>query len=219
MWYNGNMIKMLPFFLFACSEHTEYDSSLESWSNHADWSETINIDIGKHNVEVKFNGLSHTPKADMQHVQLASRAFMKDVSDRGLEECVDRIHSFEVFHLPCSELNKDYAQGDLKDYPIDDVRVLVGLTVSEKRGSDWDRSDWDFAIGYCYDDMVKLSKRVNYETDGWWRELSLAHEVSHVWQTACNPLDDTLSPGKSEKIAWAFHESYKETAQKLHVDY
>lgn len=219
MWYNGNMIKMLPFFLFACTEPSEYDISVESWSKETSWSETTSIDIGKHTVKVKFNGLTHTPKSDMQHVQLASRAFMADVSERGLEECVDRIHSFEVFHVPCSTINESYSVGELKDYPIDDVRVLVGLTASEKRGSNWERSDWDFAIAYCYDDMVKLSKRVNYETDGWWRELALAHEVSHVWQTACNPLDDAFSPGNSEKIAFKFHESYKETAQKLHVSY
>ena len=99
-----------------------------------------------------------------------------------------------MFHVPCSALNDNFEIGELKNYPIDDVKVLVGLTVSEKRGSNWKRSDWDFAIGYCYDDMVKVSKRVNYETDGFWRELSLAHEVSHVWQRACDPLDDIMSP-------------------------
>tara|TARA_R110001583_G_scaffold114455_1_gene264946 strand:+ start:552 stop:1193 length:642 start_codon:yes stop_codon:yes gene_type:complete len=213
------MIKMLPLFLFACAEPSEYDVSSKSWSKETSWSEVMFINIGKHDVKVKFHGLAHTPKSDMQHVQLASRAFMTDVSGRSLEECVDRIHSFEVFHVPCAVINESYSVGELKDYPVDDVRVLVGLTVSEKRGRDWDRSDWDFSVAYCYDDMVKLSKRVNYETDGWWRELSLAHEVSHVWQTACNPLDDALSPGNSEKIAWKFHESYKETAQNLHVSY
>jgi hypothetical protein len=213
------MIKMLPFFLFACQEPTEYDINFDKWSTESTWSEDFDINVGKNSVNVKFHGLAHTPKSDMQHIQLASQAFMKDVSESKLGECIDRIHSFDVFHVPCSAINDDFKSSDLGDYPADDVRVLVGLTSSEKRGSSWKRSDWDFAVAYCYDDMVKLSKRVNYETDGWWRELSLAHEVSHVWQNACNPLDDALSPANSEKIAWKFHERYKETAQRLHVDY
>ena len=219
MWYDGNMIKMLPFFLFACQEPTQYDKDFAKWSAQTSWLIDAKIDVGKHDVDVTFHGTDKSKKEDLTHVQLASQRFMSGYTPTKLEECVNRIDKVDIFHVPCSTLNDDYQQGSLRDYPIDDVQVLIGVTSSEQNGSNWDRSDWDFAVGYCYDEMVDISTRVNYETDGFWRELSLAHEMTHVWQRACNPLDDIFSPGKSEKIAWSFHESYKETAQKLHVEY
>jgi hypothetical protein len=213
------MIKILPLFLFACSDPTEYDKHLDKWSSNSTWTEAAQIKLQDHTIDVTFHGSNRTVREDIKHVQLASMQFLATHSQEKIEKCVDRMHDIDIFHVPCSLLNDDRVAGELKDYPYNDGKVYVGLTYSEKRGSDWERSSWDFAVGYCYDDMVKLSAKVNYETDTWWRELALAHEMTHIWQRACDPVRSVLSPGKEEKVAFQFHEKYKETAKKLHVDY
>ena len=82
-----------------------------------------------------------------------------------------------------------------------------------------DRSTETFTVSYCYDDMLKSSTKISYKEDSHFREVTLAHEMVHVWLEACKPGAQFFYTREYELAAWEFHKSYEPTAKKLHIDY
>tara|TARA_Y100001963_G_scaffold102908_1_gene141642 strand:- start:10360 stop:11013 length:654 start_codon:yes stop_codon:yes gene_type:complete len=216
------MLTILSLFFFTgCSDHKpRYDQHVERYVPHiVDVHEVnINIPVGDdtYRVPVKFNMSKDTVTEDIRHVAISSQRFLEKLDRRKRHECYSRIESIEVYHVPCAAMNDDELQDWIKnDYVVKDSNVIIGLT-AEKAGARNDRST--FAVGYCFDEMVKKSTQISY-SDSYWRELALAHEMSHVWFLACEPIDAWWNPEKYEEMAWEFHEEYESTAKSMHVDY
>jgi|TARA_R110001583_G_scaffold44316_1_gene140459 hypothetical protein len=213
------MVIMLSLFLFACDNQHEYERQVSRYEPYITNVQVVELNVpvndNVYKVKTKFHMSETTVPADMKHVVLASQMLLSKLDERKQAECVSQIDEINIYHVPCKALNDSETNAWMaENYIIKDTSVVVGMTaelpVNQKS---------KFAVGYCFDEMVKVSTRVSYEDQPYWREVTLAHEIAHVWFQACEPTDTWLDPDKYELKAWEFHESYEETAKKLHVSY
>lgn len=214
------MVIMLSLFLFACDNQHEYESQVSRYEPYITNVQAVDLNVpvndNVYKVKTKFHMSETTVAADMQHVVLASQMLLAELDESKQAECASQIDEINIYHVPCKALNDSESRAWMVDnYIIKDTKVTVGMTVEKPVGMKKSK----FSVGYCFDEMVKVSTRVSYEEQPYWREVTLAHEIAHVWYQACEPTDTWLHPDKYELKAWEFHESYEETAKKLHVSY
>ena len=214
------MVIMLSFLFFGCSNQQSlyaqkvsvYDKFVVNSQNIA-----LKIPVGDnvHNVKVEFNSSKTTVASDIKHVLFASQKILSSMSLKTQKKCVNQIDKIKVYHVPCKVLNDADTRAWIDDnYIVKNTKVTLGLTTEE-----YNRDKSKFIVAYCFDEMVKLSTSISHNDDPYWRELALAHEMSHVWSGACEPAKSFFSPDEYERKAWDFHKGYKETAILHHIDY
>jgi hypothetical protein len=242
------MIKMLPFFLLCCQKNThdqvtvfEYknekipDSPLKRFEKHAlkfkphvvkteNMTVLIPVQGVEHSLNVSFHMMENTVKEDINHLVLASTIILEETVSKtfqklgrghevDLEVCFSNIDKIELYHTKCETMNSEVTKEFLdKDYAVKGSTVIAGLTQS-------DRSTETFTVSYCYDSALRRSTNISYDNDTHFREVTLAHEMVHVWLEACKPGAQFFYTKEYELAAWEFHKSYEPTAKKLHVDY
>ena len=189
-----------------CSEQSDYDNYVSRFTPHVTkqvgFTASIPVDNQTLKVPVTLHGYSITRFEDIRHVVLASQRLLAPMS--------------RSKRRPCEALNWDELLEELNEnYVRPQTNVVVGLTASSTNRS----GRTDFVVGYCFDPMVKRSEKISYDDDPHFREVSLAHEMAHVWFEACEPFDAWFYSARYEEKAWAFHEAYEATARALHVDY
>ena len=242
------MIKMLPFFLLCCQKNTHdqvtifehknekvSDTPLKHFEKHAlkfkhhvvktkNMTVLIPVQGREHSLNVNFHMMKNTVEEDINHLVLASTQILEETvsktfqklgreADVDLDVCFSNIDKIELYHTKCKTMNSDSTKEFLdKEYTVKGSNVIAGLTQS-----DW--STETFTVSYCYDDMLQASTKISYEEDMHFREVTLAHEMVHVWLEACKPGAQFFYVKEYELAAWEFHKSYEPTAKKMHIDY
>ena len=206
--------------LTGCTRTSDYEDYVSRFSAHVtkrvEFKAKIPVDNQTLKVPITLHGHEVTRFEDIRHVILASQRLLEPFSRSKRRRCAKNLGKVDVYHVPCEALNWEALRVELNEnYIKKDTNVVVGLTAGQMNRAGRE----DFVVGYCFDEMVRLSKTVSYEKDKHFREVSLAHEMAHVWFGACEPLDAWLYTARYEQKAWDFHESYEATAQALHVDY
>tara|TARA_R110000824_G_scaffold47830_1_gene135718 strand:- start:4302 stop:5042 length:741 start_codon:yes stop_codon:yes gene_type:complete len=215
-------------FLDEKKELKQFEKHALKFKVHTVKTESLSVAIPVHkkiqNIKVNFHMMDHTVPEDIDHVILASTQILEDVipatykklgiaPPQDLRACFDNIDQIELYHTKCQTMNSDKMRKDLDEsYPVKGGSVVAGQTQS-------DRSTRTFTVSYCYDDMLKASTKISYEEDKHYREVTLAHEMVHVWLAACKPGAKFIFAREFELAAWEFHQGYEATAKKLHIDY
>ena len=206
--------------LVGCGPESDYDDFVSRFSPSVTKQVmfTARFPVGNQTFKVPmgFHGNEVTRMEDVRHIILASQRLLEPLSRAERRTCIKNLGRVDVYHVPCAALNWDELQAELdENYVRENTKVIVGLTAGQMNRAGRE----DFVVGYCFDEMVRRSETVSYEEDKHFREVSLAHEMAHVWFTACEPVDVWLYPNRFEEKAWEFHTEYEATARALHVDY
>ena len=203
-----------------CFEQSDYDNYVSRFTPHVTKQVGFTVRIPVDNqilkVPITLHGYDITRLEDVRHVVLASQRLLAPMSRSKRRNCAKSLGRVDIYHVPCAALNWDELLEELNEnYVRQQTNVVLGLT-----GSTTNRAGRsDFVVGYCFDPLVRRSKKISYEDDPHFREVSLAHEIAHVWFEACEPFDAWFYSARYEEKAWAFHEQYEATARALHVEY